>query len=372
VHSGANYWFSPKNVTDNVSTPNAVANQIIADIEIVANIDLIEANNNAIIAKRSGGNNISFSVVVDFLGRLAFVFTQNGSTTITAISSASITTANKWIKVTRQSSSGDVKFFTSADGVTYTQLGTTQSTTAGNMFNSTASLIVGNNSVGGGDGYGGKIYRLTLSNSIGGAPVVDFNPSQYNAANSQTQWTSTTGEVWSINTGTATSGYKGVLVDRTIVQSDGVDDTMQSGTITTRTNFTRYFAFNTIVAGGTQYFIDGDISNRHTIYKTSAFLIFYNAGAGAAEISISNTVGLKLITGDYNTTSSKLRTNAGADTNGSVGSGVSSKVTLFGAGAGGLNSNYVFTSLIDAIAVNNNTIKTAVYNQIKTLNNNAF
>jgi hypothetical protein len=172
--------------------------------------------------------------------------------------------------------------------------------------------------------------------------------------------------------GTATTGYKGALVSKTIVQSDGVDDTMQSGTITSRTNFTRYFAFNTLVASGTQYFIDGDVSNRHLIYKGSSQVRLYNDGTGAGEILNANTVGLKLITGDYNTATSKLRTNAGSDTNGSTGNASSTKVTLFGAGSGGTNSNIIVTTSIDAIAVSNNTQKTAMYNYIRSINGSAF
>jgi hypothetical protein len=82
----------------------------------------------------------------------------------------------------------------------------------------------------------GKIFRATIANSIGGAPVVDFNPNQYNAATSQTQWTSSTGEVWTINTGTAATGYKGVLVDRTILQFNKSTNKMQGSNDTAINN----------------------------------------------------------------------------------------------------------------------------------------
>jgi hypothetical protein len=391
-HNGSdNYWWG-SGVTGNfMSTPNATANQITGDIEIVANIrlDLLTGIDFYCILDKSLSANYQYILEYNKAdGKLYYSYNVGGSnltkkSTVTLASAGITVSTNFWVKLTRTSSDGNVKYYTSLQSevttlssLIFTQLGATIAGTSGASTAYNAKVNIGeynaNGSTVGIENFLGRIYRLTLSNSIGGTPVVDFNPATYNASTSQTNWTSATGEVWTINTGTATTGYKGVLVDRTIVQGDGVDDTMQSGTITTRTNFTRYFAFNTIIAGNTQYFIDGDISNRHIIYKGSSQLRLYNDGTGAGEILNANTVGLKLITGDYNTSSSKLRTNAGADTTGTVGNATSTKVTLFSAGSGGTNANITFTTLIDAIAVDNNTIKTAVYSFLKTLNNNAF
>ena len=381
AHNGAssdNYWWGSGVLGNYVSTPDSVANRILGDTEIIAKIEFNSTTTTRIITSKWGnGTNLNFLLYIGSDSNIYFGQSTTGTVDVYAVTSTPLTTPINtivFIKVTRVSSTGVVTFFTSSDGITYTQLGTQITSVTGNRFNSTANVNINAYANGIANAFTSinKIYQVTISNSIGGAPVVDFNPATYNASTSQTQWTSSTGEVWTINTGTAATGYKGVLVDRTIVQSDGVDDKMQSGTITTRSNFTRYFAFNTIVASGTQYFIDGDILDKHLIYKGSSLLRFYNSGTGSAEITTANLVGLKLITGDYNTSSSKLRTNAGSDVNGSVGNATSTKVTLFSSGGGGTNSNIIFTTVIDAIAVDTDATKTATYNLIRSLNENAF
>jgi hypothetical protein len=374
VHSGANYWFGSRVAQNYCSTSITVLSSTTTDFEIKAQINLqnYSSNDYSIVGQYLAGNNNFLLYIRNGILEIYFVVAGTGYNYNSTVAVGFTNNTDGYIKVTRDSATGAVKYYISTDGSTYTQLGATVSGVNGAITPpTTAALEVGMYANING-AFQGKIYRVTISNTIGGEPVVDFNPNQYNAATSQTQWTSSTGEIWSIQTGTATTGYKGALVSKTIVQSDGVDDTMQSGTITSRTNFTRYFAFNTLVASGTQYFIDGDVSNRHLIYKGSSQVRLYNDGTGAGEILNANTVGLKLITGDYNTATSKLRTNAGSDTNGSTGNASSTKVTLFGAGSGGTNSNIIVTTSIDAIAVSNNTQKTAMYNYIRSINGSAF
>jgi hypothetical protein len=373
-HNGAssdNYWWGSGVTGNYCSTPNASANQITGDIDVKTTAKYIFNASYAIFVAKWGSAQ-SFRFYITPNDRLTV---EIGGMT-GATSTIAITSVMNHFRFTRNSSNGNILFYysneaitTDINSITWIQLGTTQVGGTGAFASSTNTVNIGQDE---GNPFAGKIYRATISNSIGGTPVVDFNPATYNASTSQTQWTSTTGEVWTINTGSASTGYKGVLVDRTIVQSDGVDDAMQSSTITSRSNFTRYFVFNTIIASGTPVFIDGEVNDKHLIYKGASLLRLYNSGTGAGEITTSNTVGLKLITGDYNTSSSKLRTNAGADANGTVGNATSTKVTLFSAGSGGFNSNIIVTTVIDSNSISNNTQKTAMYNYIRSINNNAF
>jgi hypothetical protein len=370
AHNGAssdNYWFSPLSVTDNCSTPNAVANQIIGDVEFIFNFSFYSVANANFISKRSGGSNVSYAVNTQFQGKPILTITQNGSTLITATSSTAITTATNWLKVIRTQSSGDVIFYTSTDGVTYTQLGTTQSTTSGNMFNGTSALTLGNNAVNGGDGMGGKMFRATIANSIGGTPVVDFNPATYNAATSQTQWTSTTGEVWTINTGTATSGYKGVLVNRTMVQSDGVDDSMTSGTLASANYFSSYIAFNPKKFDTSKYIIDGSSNDNHYIYTGGSGIKFGEISyvGGAQNV-------LNLYSGDFNNTNTKIRVNNANEQSGIFVTIPTTSLKLFSRSNGLLCSNTNINTLVFSASIDTDTTKTATYNLIRSLNNNAF
>jgi len=249
-------------------------------------------------------------------------------------------------------------------------LGAVVTSTIGSIFAGTRALGIGGSSAGSG-AILGKIYRLTISNSIGGAPVVDFNPNQYNPSTSQTQWTSSTGEVWSLNVGTATTGYKGVLVDRTIIQGDGIASRLTSGTLATRQYFTRFAALNYLVGQGTEYIIAGNPVETHLIYFNAATLRLYNP---TQEITVSGAIAnnLQLITGDYNGASSKVRRNNAADVTGTTGVATSTIINLFSSGSGGAPSNSIINTLIDTVAVSNDTQKTAMYNYIRSINNAAF
>jgi hypothetical protein len=362
AHNGAstdNYYYAPGVSGNYISTTSTYQND---DWDVEFNVKgKYSLSTGRIAGTRSVGDGTNVAITPT---RIEFEYVVSSIIYLAFASTTNTNDVEYTVRVTRNAATGAVTFI--KNGVTLTTAG---SQIAGALASSSYAIQI-NGVLGGVQGITGNINWVKFYTS--GSVVRYFNPASYNAATSQTQWTSTTGEVWTINTGTAASGYKGVLVDRTIMQSDGVDDTMQSSTITSRSNFTRYFAFNTIVAANTQYFIDGDTTDKHLIYKGSSLLRLYNSGTGAGEITTSNTVGLKLITGDYNTSSSKLRANAEADTNGTVGNATSTKVTLFAAGSGSTYSNIIVTTVIDSNSISNNTIKTAMYNYIRSLNNNAF
>jgi hypothetical protein len=227
--SSGNYYQGVGVLTNSVTTPNASANNITGDIEIIWNITSLNISTISQIVGKFGSS-FCYNVYQWSSQRLYFE-TQYGA----VISSNHGVTSgtNIWFKITRTSSNGNISFFKSTDGITYSLINTDTTKSAG-ALSTGGTLDIFN-----ADPQVAKLFRLTISNSIGGAPVVDFNPATYNASTSQTAWTSATGEVWTINTGTAaTSGYKGVLVDRTIVMSDGVDDNLtNSDTTTFRTTF---------------------------------------------------------------------------------------------------------------------------------------
>ena len=301
VHSGANYWFGSAVSGNYCSTPNAAANQITGDIEIIvkANINN-DATNQAFVAKYLSSSQFLFRKNSSNFLQLIGSKTA-GAEDINATSTATISSGVKWVKITRQASSGNTYFYTSTDGVTYTQLGAMVSTTAGNFVNGTDAINVGIFSTSG-NPYLGAIYRLTISNSIGGAPVVEFNPNQYNAATSQTQWTSTTGEVWTINTGTATGGYKGLIVDKTYIQNDGVDDFLIATTSGSGIK-SQYFTHKVLSgSGGVPFGLwTGSAFSQSFYYPSGSQYGFYQSGPqdgpfgvnvfGTKKLRVSGAVG---------------------------------------------------------------------------------
>lgn len=241
THEGANYWWGSGVAGNFVSTPNAAANNIVNDFDIkITATYIFNSTINSYIGKWDSGQQ-SWRLYLGSDNRL--VWNIQGQSLFP--SSVAINSTMNHLRVTRQSSNGEIKYFfsteplsTSLESITWVQLGITQMGVTGSAPTTTSSLRIGQEQ---GNPFNGKIYRVTVANTIGGAPVVDFNPNQYNASVSQTQWTSSTGEIWSINTGTAATGYKGVLVDRTTVMSDGVDDRL-SASLSGNAIRTQYFA----------------------------------------------------------------------------------------------------------------------------------
>jgi hypothetical protein len=105
--------------------------------------------------------------------------------------------AETWVRITRESVTGDLRFYTSADGINWTQLGATVATTPGPLFASTVDLVIGNISSQAGIPLAARCYRAQLRDGIDGTLVADFDPSRGNF-NSATIG-SATGETWTIN-----------------------------------------------------------------------------------------------------------------------------------------------------------------------------
>jgi hypothetical protein len=367
AHNGAssdNYWYGSGVTGNYVSTPNAVANQITGDIEIVAKINRSTLSPaSKICAKWSGANGLYYFDMLN--GGYLRLSINNAVAGTSSIVSPITDFVNYFVKVTRVSLTGVINFYTSTDGITYNQLGATINGTAGVINNANIPLEIGAFNLGVNDAFQGKISRVTISNSIGGTPVVDFNPATYNASTSQTQWTSATGEVWTINTGTATTGYKGVLVSRTIVQGDGVDDTLISSTLASRQYFTSILSVKMAVTANKT--ILGSTLDSHLIYTASNLWRAYNG----IEItgSAANTT-LNMVTINFNNLTSSFILNANTPVTGITGLQTSTNVKLFG-GASSFG-NCTINTVLQSLAVIDSTQQTATYNLIRSLNENAF
>lgn len=358
AHNGANYFYSPQ-VVGNFISSNLTYEEDNWDVEFSVK-GKYSIGTNRVVGTRSIGDGTGVSVGNTSVG---LEYTTGGITYSCFASTTNTDDVEYTFRVTRNSSTGAVTF--TKNGVTLTTSG---SQIAGPLF-STSYIIHISGALGGVQSFLGNINWAKMYSS--GSVVRYFNPATYNASTSQTQWTSTTGEVWTINTGTALTGYKGVLVDRTIVQGDGVDDRLTSGTLTSRQYFTRYAALNYLTPQSAEYIISGNPLETHLIYTYASNLLFYNS---FSEITVSGATAdnLQLITGDYNGITSKVRRNNSSDVTGTTGTATSTIVNLFTSGSGTIQSNSIISTLIDITSVSNNTQKTAMYNYIRSINNNAF
>lgn len=195
------------------STPQAEANEITGDIDIrcrVAPSDWTPSGGLIFISRRTDpsavGNCYQFSLATS--GSLEFFHNISDGSSFTNSTSSAATGftdgATHWVRITRSESSGDVVFYTAADSESvpssWTQLGTTQSTTAGTIFNGTSPVYIGTRgtvSSGFVETFNGKLYRAMIYDGINGALVVDFNASEAQVGNTSHR-SETTYEIWTL------------------------------------------------------------------------------------------------------------------------------------------------------------------------------
>jgi len=176
-------------VTGNyASTPDSAATSITGDIDLRGKVQCVDwtlsARNQTVIAKRGGGSQNSYFLRISSAGLLTVGWSANGSVELTADSTVAIPAVDgqtKWVRgtldVNNGSSGRDISFYTSDDGVTWTQLGATV-TQAGatSIFDSTAVVEVGAANVGTTEWFGGRIYYATIISGgvfpVGGGTTV--------------------------------------------------------------------------------------------------------------------------------------------------------------------------------------------------------
>lgn len=196
-----------------VSTPDSTAVSITGDIDLrckVAMDDWTPAASSALVAKwETTGNQrtIWFAIFTD--GRLFVEYSTAGTSGVTTLSTANLSAlaagSTKWVRATVDVDNGasghDIKFYTSDDGVSWTQLGATV-TTAGviSLFDGTATLNVGGRGTGLSP-LAGNVYYAEIRNGIDGTVVAKFDANTVPQAGTRTpsSWTSDTGEIWTVN-----------------------------------------------------------------------------------------------------------------------------------------------------------------------------
>jgi hypothetical protein len=176
--------------------------------------------------------------------------------------------------------------------------------------------------------------------------------------------------------GTATTGYKGVLVDRTITMGDGIDDGLvTSGTITLSSAFTIYGAFRGYNnEGGSGKSTFGKSSIDGNVFRFTGSVIGGWIGAGGATLvsQSANVLLLNLATMKRKQSDNTLQINNGTEaTNTNSIPVVNSPISIFSTTLFG-SSNALFTTGIISNLEDNSTPKTNMYNYIRSINNNAF
>lgn len=195
------------------STPDSAALSITGDIDIrvkVAPDDWTPTVTQAFVGKMQSASTRSYYFEVFTNGRLQFTWSVDG-TAVTGSKNSTVSVpfadgAVGWVRAVLDVDNGaagnDVLFYTSTDGVTWTQLGTTI-TTAGttSIFDTTVPVEIGSRGGGATNPLAGNVYYAEIRNGIGGSVVGAFNPETVRPTGSRTPTTvlGPTGAVWTIN-----------------------------------------------------------------------------------------------------------------------------------------------------------------------------
>jgi hypothetical protein len=362
-----NYYFNPCVANNSVTSGTALTytpltDTLIITAKILTNNQTTASWDNIVV------QNTLFGLQIQNNGTAKKIRINATTAAAASTSYTPSTTAPHWVKVTI--TTANITYQWSADGISYTTLdsgitlptfGTTGTLTIGGSANSTANVC--------------KIYSVILNNSTTSSTIT-FDASNYLASSSQTSWTGG-GATWAINTGTTTTGYKSVLVNRTIVQSSATISQVPllSSTFSAISNRTLFTAFNAYSSGFSYVIDDGTTSGRNAIVKLSGenARTYLNTGVVGTDVATGSINTLKLITAFVGASTQSIQYNNGtAVTSGAITPSTTTGVSMFSRPDVGAASNASLTSFFMLNMTTDATIRTAIYNLLKIMNNNAF
>lgn len=239
--TGEKHAYLPGIAGNYLSTPHSAALAIPGDITVdikVALDDWTPGTTQSLVGKMGSGTARSWRLDLGVTGTLAFYTSVDGSAVTSGfLSNASVSATDgavKWIRASLDVDNGggnrDCKFYTSDDGVTWTQLGTT--VTAGGattLFNATTAPVeIGSIFTGTIQPSTGKFYRVRIYNSYlqtsGGTPVFDANLA--NATEPFATFVESSANGATVTFNRTASGRKLAVVDRPLFLF-GTDDYME-------------------------------------------------------------------------------------------------------------------------------------------------
>lgn len=188
-HTGTNYVYLPGVASNFLSVPDSAGLDITGDIDLrvylAADDWTTGVANNVIIGKwGSSTNQRAYRLVLDTTGKPQLSWSTDGTASVNQLCSDAVPGVDGqplWVRATLDVDNGasgyEVRFFTSTNGTSWTQLGTTITgvgTTS--IFNSNFQLEIGATSPAV-QYMAGKYFRAQIFNGIDGTKVLDVDTS---------------------------------------------------------------------------------------------------------------------------------------------------------------------------------------------------
>jgi hypothetical protein len=345
------------------TTPDAAVLDITGDITMVAFVTPDSWNvDRYLISKRADASQISYSFNTTTTGgsRLSARFSSDGLSNggEVVISSAPVPFAALsagWVAVTR--SGVNVKFWTSTDGSSWTQLGTTQTiTNAGNIFVSTSTLRVGANDSNTAT-FSGLVHRAMVYDGIpaafggaGGTLAFDANFSTASklatsftesSSNAATVTINTTGDLGARICGArdyvnmTAAAQVGYTASDFSVSGDGTADYARTAPFPLPQAFTRISVIKQDTWTASDVLLDGanGANSGALVQTTTTPQLNINAGSSVADNTGLAVDTWAVVTEVFNGASSSLRIGRGVATTGNAGANAANGLTLFASGA---------------------------------------
>ena len=363
--TNGNYWFNPCIAGNSVTASIGVGYTFATDTLILKAKVFLNNQGASGTFDTIGGQGTLYNLQITNVGTSKAIRILGTTASSASTAYTPSTTEPHWVRATLTPLG--ITFEWSADNSNWTSIGTSvlpsigtgTTLTVGGTTGSTANVM--------------SVYSFEVTNSTTTTTKV-FNPSDYSASTSQNTFTSS-GTVWTINTGTATTGYKGVLIDRTNVQSEGINNSLERTNIFSLTDRTNYLATNLFSAIFS--YITDDATNTFTnaIVKTG---VANTCGTYLSTVPTRTdttfVLNINLIISQMKTGfNQSIQVNNGiAATSGGLTATTFTGVKMFKRADGGNPTNATIRTFIISPSYDNPTVKTAMYNFIKTLNNNAF
>jgi hypothetical protein len=171
------------------------------DIRVkVAMDDWTPSTTNVLLGKWSG-TDLSFETYVTTAGRSGLGLCSAGINTSARFVDSGVSTgfpdgSTYWLRATWRASDGRVQFFTSADGTSWSQLGTDKTISIAGIYDSTSVVAVGANSSGTEPAAGTVYYAEVRAND---SIVAQFDPSSVVVTGTQTPAQFTQVGTWTVN-----------------------------------------------------------------------------------------------------------------------------------------------------------------------------